>query len=98
MLTGMSLAGCAERAIGFEPTTSSLGSWHSTAELRPPIQGPLQRGHPKDLDHHIDPPCRLQNFSASASTGERLGPREALRYYPGSQVFHEPEAQAREFL
>src|SRR5215207_8490530 len=25
-----------ERAMGFEPTTSSLGSWHSTTELRPP--------------------------------------------------------------
>ena len=24
-----------ERATGFEPATSSLGSWHSTAELRP---------------------------------------------------------------
>ena len=24
-----------ERAMGLEPTTSSLGSWHSTAELRP---------------------------------------------------------------
>src|SRR4051794_18570476 len=24
-----------ERAMGFEPTTSSLGSWHSTTELRP---------------------------------------------------------------
>ena len=24
-----------ERAKGFEPSTSSLGSWHSTAELRP---------------------------------------------------------------
>ena len=24
-----------KRAIGFEPTTSSLGSWHSTTELRP---------------------------------------------------------------
>ena len=24
-----------ERAIGIEPMTSSLGSWHSTAELRP---------------------------------------------------------------
>jgi hypothetical protein len=23
--------------MGFEPTTSSLGSWHSTPELRPPI-------------------------------------------------------------
>ncbi len=24
-----------ERATGFEPVTSSLGSWHSTPELRP---------------------------------------------------------------
>ena len=24
-----------ERATGIEPVTSSLGSWHSTAELRP---------------------------------------------------------------
>src|SRR5438874_13258372 len=27
--------GAAERATGFEPVTSSLGSWHSTPELRP---------------------------------------------------------------
>src|SRR5690349_11674804 len=27
-----------ERAMGFEPTTSSLGSWHSTTELRPQNQ------------------------------------------------------------
>jgi hypothetical protein len=26
---------CLERAMGLEPTTSSLGSWHSTTELRP---------------------------------------------------------------
>ena len=26
-----------EREMGLEPTTSSLGSWHSTAELRPQI-------------------------------------------------------------
>ena len=25
-----------ERATGVEPATSSVGSWHSTAELRPP--------------------------------------------------------------
>ena len=25
----------AERATGLEPATSSLGSWHSTTELRP---------------------------------------------------------------
>src|SRR5215213_11972120 len=27
----------AERATGLEPATSSLGSWHSTTELRPRI-------------------------------------------------------------
>ena len=26
-----------ERATGVEPATSSLGSWHSTTELRPPV-------------------------------------------------------------
>jgi hypothetical protein len=26
---------CSKRASGFEPPTSSLGSWHSTTELRP---------------------------------------------------------------
>jgi hypothetical protein len=29
------LAEMLERATGIEPVTSSLGSWHSTAELRP---------------------------------------------------------------
>ena len=29
------IAASLERAMGFEPTTSSLGSWHSTTELRP---------------------------------------------------------------
>src|SRR5206468_10225047 len=31
-------AGLQERATGFEPVTSSLGSWHSTPELRPQAQ------------------------------------------------------------
>ena len=26
-----------ERETGFEPATSSLGSWHSTTELLPPF-------------------------------------------------------------
>ena len=33
----------AERATGFEPVTSSLGSWHSTPELRPPGLEQLRR-------------------------------------------------------
>lgn len=32
---GMSFSTCLERAMGIEPTTSSLGSWRSTTELRP---------------------------------------------------------------
>ena len=31
--------GTAERATGLEPATSSLGSWHSTTELRPRTVG-----------------------------------------------------------
>src|SRR5437899_988765 len=34
-----------ERATGFEPVTSSLGSWHSTPELRPRC-GRNVRAHP----------------------------------------------------
>src|SRR5262245_56663171 len=26
---------CRERAMGFEPTTTTLATWHSTTELRP---------------------------------------------------------------
>src|SRR4051794_34731213 len=32
-----------ERATGLEPATSSLGSWHSTTELRPRISGNVSR-------------------------------------------------------
>jgi hypothetical protein len=35
---------CSKRAIGFEPTTSSLGSWHSTTELRP--QSKARKSYP----------------------------------------------------
>ena len=31
-----------ERATGVEPATSSLGSWHSTTELRPQRVGPYR--------------------------------------------------------
>jgi hypothetical protein len=33
----MGTAGSAERATRFELVTSSLGSWHSTTELRPQV-------------------------------------------------------------
>ena len=32
-----------ERATGFEPATSTLGRWHSTTELRPPVPRPRLR-------------------------------------------------------
>src|SRR5690349_19109011 len=32
----LSVGEMVERATGVEPATSSLGSWHSTTELRPP--------------------------------------------------------------
>ncbi len=37
-----------ERATGVEPATSSLGSWHSTAELRPPMR-PGWRHEPRAI-------------------------------------------------
>jgi hypothetical protein len=38
-----------KRAMGFEPTTSSLGSWHSTTELRPQVlfNGHYKGSHPR---------------------------------------------------
>ncbi len=39
-----------ERAMGLEPTTSSLGSWHSTAELRPRFFKKLHLGSAQLLD------------------------------------------------
>ncbi len=51
-----------KRAMGFEPTTSSLGSWHSTAELRPQknaIKSLIFDSFQKNLDncyHHCCQP------------------------------------------
>ena len=36
-----------ERETGFEPATSSLGSWHSTTELLPPFGASLYLAHSK---------------------------------------------------
>src|ERR1700730_1421788 len=41
------LFGNMERAAGVEPATSSLGSWHSTTELRPLSQPKLSRTRPR---------------------------------------------------
>ena len=38
-----------EREMGLEPTTSSLGSWHSTTELLPLVCGISYLTHPAGL-------------------------------------------------
>ena len=54
-----------ERPTGFEPATSSLGSWHSATELRPPERldctcGPphtpahVRRGGPEPVAYFSD--------------------------------------------
>src|SRR5260370_32260842 len=58
-----------KRATGFEPATSSLGSWHSTAELRPRRMGPpgpeiARPTAPVTLPtHHSQPSSLLQRIS-----------------------------------
>jgi hypothetical protein len=66
-----------ERATGVEPATSSLGSWHSTAELRP-----LKSGVDVQLKY---------GFSLSLSTRVRrrrkqFGERSISRIYQSSFV------------
>src|SRR5207247_342512 len=51
----------AERATGFEPATSSLGSWHSTPELRPQCELLRALRSRENLTTHtncINPPSR----------------------------------------
>ena len=59
-----------ERATGLEPAMSSLGSWHSTAELRP--QG--LRRLALETSRQIALPCQ-----SAWSTGERVRERAARR-------------------
>src|SRR5439155_12156875 len=42
-----------ERATGFEPVTSSLGSWHSTPELRPQAFQHQATSHCKTRDYPL---------------------------------------------
>src|SRR5262245_32588270 len=71
--------------MGFEPTTSSLGSWHSTTELRPhdqtspsyPPRPPPARGRPRFS------PSRPNAASTRSSSG-RLHPG-GLVAVPGGQ-------------
>ena len=56
-----------ERATGLEPATSSLGSWHSTTELRPQSSPVNVTGRPPSVKHKsISPtsPARLRDLEA----------------------------------
>ena len=45
-----------EREMGLEPTTSSLGSWHSTTELLPLL---------RVTSVYLNPPCALRMGAAA---------------------------------
>src|SRR5215510_2470669 len=62
-----------ERPTGFEPATSSLGSWHSATELRPPGASYLTPTGPTlfpVLQRHS---VRLQHLVAACLPVEALG-------------------------
>src|SRR5260221_12905040 len=73
-----------ERATGFEPVTSSLGSWHSTPELRPRT-GRNVVSHPTWCQRRIVP--------ATVRRDERVGlfrsPRAALVWNRPRMVFED---------
>ena len=69
-----------QRAKGFEPSTSSLGSWHSTTELRPRVSGGRSR---RDAHHDTRARRTVQgNLPAVGRKGKarprRMGGRCAM--------------------
>ncbi len=61
-----------KRAIGFEPTTSSLGSWHSTTELRPQADfTPLSRVTANRQDRFDPSRYALSRFRSVSSRRNR---------------------------
>src|SRR5438552_1660082 len=65
-----------ERAMGIEPTTSSLGSWRSTAELRP-----------RSRNLVVDAaPSRKGRRKGADGSGEVLGELEALGLVVGAEI------------
>src|SRR3972149_451460 len=61
-----------ERETGIEPATSSLGSWHSTAELLPPREQIMYRGEGTYCQRRSKPMdeinCRPPGNSSRATT------------------------------
>ena len=58
-----------ERATGVEPATSSLGSWHSTTELRPPVS----------KSRVAAPTCQIHGPQYCTQHGPRYKPRVVAR-------------------
>ncbi len=78
-----------ERATGVEPATSSLGSWHSTAELRPPAwESRVAAAHCQ-----IDPLIYSRGAGAKsagpspiAGPGDQRGERGSIIYGENARV------------
>src|SRR6185436_15736162 len=68
-----------ERATGLEPATSSLGSWHSTTELRPRVrkcEEEAERGQGGSyLDTEASRKLRKSGSLIAGSPGETLSSR-----------------------
>src|SRR5262249_55072971 len=69
-----------ERATGLEPATSSLGSWHSTTELRPQVRLKVKKpaGTVKH-DHRLPAASRKLRRSGSLTAGS---PGDTLLSFP----------------
>src|SRR5439155_12470535 len=91
--------GAAERATGFEPVTSSLGSWHSTPELRPqspPVAKAMATARPAPCVASIQHPLQEQSpdmhsqFTCPAAKPKATSPLAALYRHattPGCSTF-----------
>src|SRR5262245_66637121 len=72
-----------ERPTGFEPATSSLGSWHSATELRPPGDSylttippplfPVLERHGIGLQHLVAARLPVQTFADAVEIDLQIG-------------------------
>jgi hypothetical protein len=69
--------------MGFEPTTSSLGSWHSTTELLPLVFVSLQLLETKGLSpkslHSIQSARSIQIYLVGPQNGQQNRQHGSLR-------------------
>ena len=74
----MKIEGTGERATGLEPATSSLGSWHSTTELRPrTVEGKAEKAEAKEPYFAADASRKLLRSGSlmAGSPGDTLSSR-----------------------